>query len=75
MVIDRIYVVSERKFLRDAITIRCACTHGDTVLYPVAQLDLEIEGMPKYVCQGCSVRNVTSVSLLSMHIEKFYKHI
>ena len=47
-------LVPERKVLEgDVVTIRCA--HGDTVLYPVAQLDLEIEGRPTYVCQGCSV--------------------
>ncbi len=29
----------------DAATIRCA--HGDTVLYPLAQVSLEIDGIPE----------------------------
>lgn len=36
-------LVPERKFLeRKAVTIRCA--HGDTVLYPLARVELQIDG-------------------------------
>ena len=41
-------LIPEGKIIEgDAVTIRCA--HGDTVLYPVAQLELEVEGLPLYV--------------------------
>ena len=38
-------LVPQNKFLEgQAVTIRCA--HGDTVLYPLAEVDLEIDGLP-----------------------------
>ena len=38
-------LVPEGKIIEeDAVTIRCA--HGDTILYPVAQLELEVDGLP-----------------------------
>ena len=37
-------LVHEGQYLKgDAITIRCA--HGDTVLYPVAKLEMEVDGL------------------------------
>ena len=38
---------------RQAITIRCA--HGNTVLYPLAEVDMEVDGVPVRVHGGCSV--------------------
>ena len=38
-------LVPEGKMLPgEAVTIRCA--HGDTVLYPLASLQLQVEGLP-----------------------------
>ena len=38
-------LVPQNKFLEgQAVTIRC--THGDTVLYPLVEVDLEIDGLP-----------------------------
>ena len=43
--IVRQYLVPEGKIIEgDAVTIRCA--HSDIVLYPVAQLELEVDGPP-----------------------------
>ena len=44
----------------DAVTIRCA--HGDTVLYPVARLDMEIEG--RAMCVKAAVSQTLSVPVL-----------
>ena len=45
-------LVPEHKLIEgDAVTIRCA--HGDTVLYPVAQLELQVDGVP--VCVEAAV--------------------
>ena len=54
-------LVPERKVLEgDVVTIRCA--HGDTLLYPVAQLDLEIEGRP--MCVKAAVSKTLQVPVL-----------
>ena len=38
-------LVPQHKFLEgDAVTIRCA--HGDTVLYPLANIEMEVNGLP-----------------------------
>ena len=44
----------------DAVTIRCA--HGDTVLYPVAQLELLVDGVP--VCVEAAVSKSLPVQVL-----------
>ena len=54
-------LVPESKIIEgDAVTIRCA--HGDTVLYPVAQLELEVEGLP--VCVEAAVSKTLPVPVL-----------
>ena len=42
--VKRSLVPKEKVPEGDAVTIRCA--HGDTVLYPLADLELEIDGLP-----------------------------
>jgi len=55
-------LVPESKVLEgDVVTIRCA-HGGDMVLYPVAQLDLEIEGRP--VCVKAAVSKTLLVPVL-----------
>ena len=44
----------------DAVTIICA--HGDTVLYPVAQLELEVDGLP--LCVEAAVSKSLPVPVL-----------
>ena len=44
----------------DAVTIRCA--HGDIVLYPVAQLELQVDGVP--VCVEAAVSESLPVQVL-----------
>ena len=44
----------------DAVIIRCA--HGDTVLYPVAQLELRVDGVP--VCVEAAVSESLLVQVL-----------
>ena len=44
----------------DSVTIRC--THGDTVLYPVAQLELEVDGLP--LCVEAAVSKSLPVPVL-----------
>ena len=44
----------------DAVTIRCA--HGDTILYPVAQLELQVDGIP--VCVKAAVSESLPVQVL-----------
>ena len=54
-------LVPENKFIEgDAVTIRCA--HGDTVLYPVAQLELQVDGVP--VCVEAAVFQSLPVQVL-----------
>ena len=51
-------LVPESKIIeRDAVTIRCA--HGDTVLYPVTQLELEVDGL--LLCVETAVSKSLSV--------------
>ena len=40
-------VLAEQYLEGDVVTIRCA--HGDTVLYPVAKVELQVEGLPMSV--------------------------
>ena len=54
-------LVPEGKIMEwDAVTIRCA--HGDTVLYPVAQLEFEVDGLP--LCVEAAVSKSLSVPVL-----------
>ena len=54
-------LVPEGKIIEgDAVTIRCA--HGDTVLYPVAQLELEVDGLP--LCVEAAVSKSLPVPVL-----------
>ena len=54
-------LVPENKFIEgDAVTIWCA--HGDTVLYPVAQLELQVDGVP--VCVEAAVSQSLPVQVL-----------
>ena len=54
-------LVPESKIIEgDAVTIRCA--HGDTVLYPVAQLELEVDGLP--LCVEAAVSKSLPVPVL-----------
>ena len=46
-------LVPGHKYLEgDAVTIRCA--HGDTVLYPLAKIDMAVDGMPIKVAAAMS---------------------
>ena len=45
----------------DTVTIRCA--HCDTVLYPIAQLQLEVDGTP--VCVKAAVSKLLPMPVLS----------
>ena len=50
----------------DAVTIRCA--HGDTVLYPVAQLELEVDGLPLFaVSQSLPVPVLLGTDVAKLH--------
>ena len=40
-------VLAEKRIEGDAITIRCA--HGDTVLYPIAEVEVVVDGIPLQV--------------------------
>ena len=54
-------LVPESKIIEeDAVTIRCA--HDDTVLYPIAQLQLEVDGIP--VCVEAAVSKSLPVPVL-----------
>ena len=44
----------------DVVTIRCA--HGDTVLYPLAQLELQVDEVP--VCVEAAVSELLPVQVL-----------
>ena len=65
-------LVDKKKLLeREAITIQCA--HGDTVLYPLAQVELQVEGkllmveatvsdtLPRSVLLGTDVPQLTEL--------------
>ena len=54
-------LVPESKIIEgDAVTIWCA--HGDTVLYPIAQLQLEVDGIP--MCVEAAVSKSLPVPIL-----------
>ena len=54
-------LVPENKLIEgDAVTIQCA--HGDTVLYPVAQVELQVDGVP--VCVEAAVSKSLPVQVL-----------
>lgn len=59
-------LVPQHKFLEgDAVTIRC--THGDTVLYPLANIKMEVYGLPIKVEAAVSETLPVSV-LLGTHV-------
>ena len=53
--------VSEDKFLDQTVTIRCA--HGDVALYPLAEVELEVDGARFQVQAAISDRLPVSVLL------------
>ncbi len=46
----------------EAVTIRCA--HGDTVLYPLAEVSIEVEGVP--IQLEAAVSEMLTVSVLGL---------
>ena len=62
-------LVPPEKFLEgDAATIQCA--HGDTVLYPLANIDLQVDGLQTSVEADVSERLPVAV-LLGKHVSEF----
>ena len=49
----------ERRIAGEAITLRCA--HGDTVLYPLADVRMEVDGISLF-CACSTLRNSASIS-------------
>ena len=63
--VNQSLVPKEKLQAGEAVAIRCA--HGDTVLYPLAQVDLDIDGQPLEVQAAVSDRSsLTSVPAFQM---------